>query len=93
MAITNVVASGTAAASSVDIVIAAGALYTFVLNPATGGVQTDMSAQITEKTTTGYTQFGAMDYSAPNCQARGPITVKINKQGGSVIAFGVDQEA
>ena len=93
MAITNVVASGTTAASSADIAIAAGAIYTFVLNPASGGVQTDMSAEITEKTTTGYVMMGNLDKSAPSCQARGPITVKINKQGGSVIAFGVDQEA
>lgn len=93
MAITNVVASGTTAASSADIVIAAGSIYTFILNPASGGIQSDMSAQLTQKTTTGYVMIGGMDKSAPSCQARGPITVLINKQGGSVIAFGVDQEA
>ena len=93
MAITNVVASGTTAASSADIVIAVGSIYTFMLNPASGDVQTDMSGQVYQKTTTGYIYFGGMDKSSPNCQARGPITVQIRRQGGSVVAFGVDQEA
>ena len=93
MAITNVVASGTTAASSADIAIAAGSIYTFMLNPASGGVQTDMSGQVYQNTTTGYIYFGGMDKSAPNCHARGPIVVQLRRQSGSVIAFGIDQDA
>lgn len=91
--ITNVVASGTAAASSADLSLASGVIVTYMLNPATGGISTDMSAQVYQKTSTGYIQFGAMDYSSPNVQARGPITVQLRRQGGATAAFGIDQDA